>query len=92
MNPLFVTKQLVQKKTGYTFIGRVVSRYEVDGGIRYDVQVDAEVSIKRLHEMMREKKIVIQDATTLIEIEDLMRNCHGMVHIFSEEQLKEYSS
>lgn len=78
----------VKKAKGYTFNGVIVSAYEVGGGIRYDVQVDGKASIERIHELMREKKISIISAKTLIEIEEMLMNCHGMIHIFSEKQLQ----
>lgn len=77
----------VKKKSGYLFNGIVVGRYEVEAGNRYDVQINGVESINRLHEMMKEKKVVMTNATVLMELEDLLMNCHGMIHIFSEEQL-----
>lgn len=77
----------VKKAKGYCFIGVVRSAYTVEGGNRYDVQIDGKASVARLHELLQEKAIVIKSARTLIELEELLMNCAGMIHIFAEEQL-----
>lgn len=82
--------ETVYKPKGYAFIGTVVGRYTVDGGNRYDVQVDGKQAIARLHELMRKDLIKIPRVHTLMELEGLLMNCHGMIHIFSEEQLARY--
>ncbi len=82
--------QIVYKPKGYTFIGKVVGRYTVDGGNRYDVQVNGKLAVERLHDLMRKDLVKIPRVHTLMELEGLLMNCHGMIHIFSEEQLALY--
>ena len=78
----------VKKPKGYRFVGKIVGEgYKVEGGNRYNVQIDGKEAVARLHELMREKKITMR-AATLIEVEEMLLNCHGMIHIFSEEQLE----
>lgn len=77
----------VKKAKGYSFIGVVRSAYTVDGGNRYDVQVDGKASVARLYKLLEEGAITIKSAKTLIELEELLMNCDGMIHIFAEEQL-----
>lgn len=86
----FNVGDIVRKKTGYTFIGKVVSAYIVKGGNRYDVQVDAEMAVTFLNELMRTGKCKLTSAKDLMTLEELLRNCDGMIHIFSEEQLEIY--
>lgn len=87
----FKIGDIVAKKSGYKFIGKVVSAYQVEGGNRYDVQVDGTIAVARLHRLIKEEKIT-NSAKALIELEDMLMNCHGMIHIFSEEQLSKYES
>lgn len=80
--------ETVQKAKGYKYKGVVVGRYEVEGGIRYDVQIDGKAAIARLHHLMQEHLIAIPRVHTLMELENMLENCHGMIHIFSEDQLE----
>lgn len=80
----------VCKVKGYSFVGVVVGRYRVEGGVRYDVQVQAQHSIDRLYALMNDQKIKMTSAKALMEVEAMISNCDGMIHIFAEEQLKQY--
>lgn len=83
----FKTGDRVKKINGYKYNGVVVAGYKVDGGIRYDVQIDGKASVSRLNELMKNKEILMTSARVLMEVEELLMNCHGMIHIFSEEQI-----
>lgn len=68
----FNISETVQKAKGYKYKGVVVGRYEVEGGIRYDVQIDGKAAIKRLHHLMRENLIAIPRVHTLMELENML--------------------
>lgn len=75
----------VQKKKGYIFRGVVVGRYEVEGGVRYDVQVNTlEARQFVLGELYHETGMTKKQRT---KVYNFVNNCHGMIHIFAEEQL-----
>jgi len=80
----FEIGELVEKASGYKFRGRVVSRYEVDGGIRYDVQVDGTFAYEYVKKMFDGGLINSYEYSFLA---DAVMNCHGMIHIFAESQL-----
>lgn len=75
----------VRKINGYTFEGVVVSSYEVEEGVRYDVQVDAKAAILDINEMSMAYSFTQEMTLQLIRHAS---NCNGMIHIFSEQQLE----
>lgn len=77
----------VYKPKGYNFIGKVVSRYEVEGGNRYDVQVDASIFDPVIDRLLQED--FSGELNTAIGL--MAMNCHGMIHIFSEGQLEAFN-
>lgn len=81
----FEIGQRVKKNKGYIFKGIVRSVYEVDAGIRYDVQVDAQDAIKLVEYLAEKYHIGMQD---VLNLHDWIMNCDGMIHIFAEEQLE----
>jgi hypothetical protein len=74
----------VKKNKGYIFRGIVKSRYEVDGGIRYDVQIDAQEAIRLVEHLSAKYKMSNDD---VLELHGWIMNCDGMIHIFAENQL-----
>lgn len=81
----FEIGDIVKKSAGYKFEGRIVSRYEVEGGIRYDVQVDGTFAFDYLTAMYVDGPMNEHDYDIL---SDAIMNCHGMIHIFAESQLE----
>lgn len=81
----FNIKDRVEKTLGYIFRGIVVSRYQVKGGNRYDVQVDAEPALQEI-EILQEKYDIKDEDLTLLK--NWVMNCQGMIHIFAESQLQ----
>lgn len=83
----FEIGDVVMKSKGYRYVGRVVSRYKVEGGIRYDVQVDPMVFAEKVGELSITYRMSERHERFLREI---VTNCNGMIHIFAEEQLELY--
>ena len=77
----------VQKIEGYKFIGRILARYTTNSGIRYDVQVTGIDQLKDLHAILKNTGAInkVKDLEKLVE---LVQNCAGMIHIFSEKQIE----
>lgn len=80
----FKIGELVEKATGYKFRGLVVGRYKVEGGIRYDVQIDGQSAYLYVKKMYDSGLINVHEYSFL---SDAVMNCHGMIHIFAESQL-----
>lgn len=85
MTNLFQPGDRVQKAKGYRYDGVVIGASQTTKGeTRYDVQVDSTTGIKRLRELDDKYRFT---ETEFGELYDLIDNCSGMIHIFSEEQL-----
>ena len=80
----------VFKPKGYNFIGKVVSRYTVDGGNRYDVQIDTTEAEVFVHGLRDKYGIENNEFEKLLT--EYIINCDRMIHIFAEEQLEKYES
>ena len=78
----------MRKVKGYKFEGVVVSGYVVEGGERYDVQVDGTHGVRMLKSMLVKGDIILNDHLAAVYLEELLMNCDGMIHIFSDKQLK----
>ncbi len=76
----------VRKVKGYKFEGIIMSAYTLpDDEIRYDVRVDCTRALADLDEMARAYSFP-QEITD--RLGNYIGNCHGMIHIFAEEQLE----
>ena len=84
----FKTGDKVQKSKGYKFNGVVVSGYVVEGGERYDVQVDGQDAIRDLRRMIAKEDVQVNSHKAQHDLEELLMNCDGMIHIFSDKQLE----
>jgi hypothetical protein len=75
----------VEKSSGYLFSGIVKSRYTVDDGNRYDVQVDSKEAENYILKLNESGTIDEYEFKQLLKY---VKNCHGMIHIFNEHQLQ----
>lgn len=81
----FEIGERVKKIKGYIYRGIVKSRYEVDGGIRYDIQVDTQDAIRLVEFLAKKYSMTNED---VLSLHGWVMNCDGMIHIFAEEQLE----
>lgn len=76
----------LHKPKGYPFasveLGRVIT---IEAKERVIAQVDSTESIKFVQEVALKYKISSEEENRLIAI---AQNCHGMIHIFSPEQVE----
>ena len=88
----FKIGEVVRKTSGYRFVGVVRAAYEVEGGERYDVQVDGNIFADEIRTMITTGAIAIEHSSDVIENQllEYASNCHGMIHIFSDSQLDIY--
>lgn len=84
--PKFKVGDRVRKVKGYRYEGIVIGVSKTTyGDTRYDVQVDTHPALAKLDEMADAYSFTDEMKE---ELGRYIGNCHGMIHIFSEEQLE----